>query len=268
MTSVCVTCGTQYPPADQPPEYCPICEDERQYIGLCGQQWTTLDELRTTHKNVIREQGTGVWGIGTEPKFGIGQRALLVQTEAGNILWDCISLIDADTIARINEPGGIKAIAISHPHYYSSMIEWSRAFGNAPIYLHEDDRKWVQRHDSAITFWHGETYSLANGFTLIRIGGHFSGYQVLHWANGEAGQGALLSGDLPQVCPDRRFVSFMYSYPNYIPLSASKIRGIVAKLEPYSFVRIYGAWWDFVVQPDAKAALQRSAERYLRALED
>ena len=29
----------------------------------------------------------------------------------------------------MNELGGIAAIAISHPHYYTSMVEWSRAFG-------------------------------------------------------------------------------------------------------------------------------------------
>ena len=52
--------------------------------------------------------------------------------------------------------GGIKAIAISHPHYYSSMVEWSRAFGGVPIYLHAADRQWVMRPDHAIVFWEGE----------------------------------------------------------------------------------------------------------------
>ena len=265
-TYICVTCGTQFPPAERPPEHCPICEDERQYIGLQGQQWITLEELRTSHRNAFYAESPGIWGIGTEPKFAIGQRGLLIQNSGGNILWDCVSLIDDDTITRIKALGGISAIAISHPHYYSSMVEWSEAFGGAPIYLHEDDRQWVQRPDPCIRFWHGETHAPHRGFTLIRIGGHFAGYQVLHCSEGDDGSGALFSGDLPQVCMDRRWVSFMYSYPNYLPLSAASVHRIVAALEPFEFGKLFGAWAGFVIHANAKSAVRRSAERYLQAL--
>src|SRR5690348_2321562 len=131
---ICVTCGTQYPDSATPPAHCPICEDERQYIGPNGQQWTDLARLREDHHNVIKPLEPGLTGIGTHPSFAIGQRALLVQTPAGNVLWDCISLLDDPTIAALKALGGINAIAISHPHFYSSMVEWSRAF-DAPIYL-------------------------------------------------------------------------------------------------------------------------------------
>ncbi len=225
-----------------------------------------MDELRTTHRNAFYAESPGVWGIGSEPKFAIGQRGLLIQNRAGNILWDCISLIDSDTVAQIQALGGVSAIAISHPHYYSSMIEWSQALGSAPIYLHEDDRQCVQRPDPCIRFWQGETHSLSSEFTLIRIGGHFAGYQVLHWNEGSDGSGALFSGDLPQICMDRRWVSFMYSYPNYLPLSAASVRRIVATLEPFEFGKLFGAWPGFVIHADAKSVVRRSAERYLQAL--
>lgn len=91
---------------------------------------------------------------------------------------------------------------------------------------------------------------------------------MLHWAEGADGKGALLSGDIIQVVPDRRWVSFMYSYPNLIPLPASKVRAIVNAIEPYEFDRIYGAWWDLNVVGDGKATVRRSAERYIRALEE
>jgi len=203
----------------------------------------------------------------TVPQFGIGQRALLVRTSQGNILWDCVSLINPDTVELIRALGGISAIAISHPHYYTSMVEWSRAFGGVPIYLHEDDRDWVQRPDPVIHFWKGDTYSLAQNLTLIHLGGHFPGFQVLHAASAENGQGAIFSGDQPQVCPDKRYVSFMYSYPNFVPLDAASVRRIVSALEPFAFTKLYGAWPNFVVQGNAKEAVRRSAERYLRALE-
>ena len=267
MTHLCVTCGTQFLPADHPPQHCPICQDERQFVGPQGQQWTTLDKLQKSHRNTIYQEAEGIWGILTVPQFGIGQRALLVSTSQGNILWDCVSLINPDTVELIRALGGISAIAISHPHYYTSMVEWSRAFGGVPIYLHEDDRDWVQRPDPVIHFWKGDTYSLAQNLTLIHLGGHFPGFQVLHAASAENGQGAIFSGDQPQVCPDKRYVSFMYSYPNFVPLDAASVRRIVSALEPFAFTKLYGAWPNFVVQGNAKEAVRRSAERYLRALE-
>jgi hypothetical protein len=265
-TYVCVTCGTQYPLAEQAPEHCPICEDERQYIGLEGQQWIALEDLRKRHHNVIFEEGERLWGIHTQPKFAIGQRALLLETAHGGFLWDCVSLIDDDTVRQAKAHGGVKAMAVSHPHYYTSMVEWSHAFGGIPIYLHEADRQWVQQPDPAIVFWSGETNQLSDDLTLIRVGGHFDGFQVLHWASGEQGRGVLMTGDMPQVCPDRRYVSFMYSYPNFVPVSVATVRHIVRKLEPFPFAKLHGAWPKFAVEGDPKVALRRSAERYLKAL--
>jgi hypothetical protein len=137
---ICQTCGTQFAETDGPPLHCPICEDERQYIGWNGQQWTTLESLSNSHHNVIKTIEPGLTGIGTHPDFAIAQRALLIQTPQGNCLWDCISLIDEPTQAAIRALGGVQAIAISHPHYYSSMVEWAHAF-NATIYLHAADKQ-------------------------------------------------------------------------------------------------------------------------------
>jgi hypothetical protein len=262
---ICVTCGTQFRDTTSPPSNCPICEDERQYIGANGQQWTTLAELQQSHHNTIKSHEEGLTGIGSEPRFAIGQRALLLQTAQGNLLWDCITLLDETTVAAVQALGGIAAIAISHPHYYSSMVAWSQAF-NAPIYLHAADRQHVMRPDPAIVFWEGETLPLLDGLTLIRCGGHFEGGSVVHWPLGAAGGGALLTGDIIQVVQDRRFVSFMRSYPNLIPLPARAIHQIVQAVEPFTFDRIYGAWWETLVATDAKAAVHRSAERYVRAI--
>jgi glyoxylase-like metal-dependent hydrolase (beta-lactamase superfamily II) len=271
MHLICVTCGTQFAESAAAPERCPVCEDERQFVGWAGQAWTTLEALRAHHRLALKDEGDGLLGIGAEPKFAIGQRALLVPAEVRggpgrNVLWDCISLIDQAAIRVLQAQGGLGAIAISHPHYYASMVEWSRAFGDAPIYLHADDRSWVMRPDPAIVFWEGERLELGPGLTLLRLGGHFPGAQVLHWADGADGRGVLLAGDILQVVQDRRFVSFMYSYPNYIPLAAARVRRMADVLEPYPFERVYGAWFGAVVRADAKAAVRRSAARYIQAL--
>jgi hypothetical protein len=262
---VCVTCGAQYPPAAAPPAECAICADERQYVGHDGQRWTTLTALRDSHEADVREEEPGLTGIGSTPDFAIGQRALLVETPEGNVLWDCLAPFTAGMEAAIGERGGIAAIAISHPHYYTTMVEWSRAF-EAPIRLSAADRRWVTRPDEAVEFWDGDRHDLPGGLTLLRLGGHFAGGTVLHWPAGAEGRGVLLSGDILQVVPDRRFVSFMRSYPNLIPLPARTVEAMVAALEPWEFDRIYGAWWDRFVTADAHEAVRRSAARYVEAL--
>lgn len=263
---ICITCGSQFADSPAPPDVCPVCSDERQYVGHDGQRWTTLDLLRRDHHNRFEQLEGDLIGIGTEPRFAIGQRALLVRTPAGNLLWDCLSLLDDASAERVNDLGGISAIAISHPHYYASMVEWAHAFG-AEILLHEADRRWVMRPDAGIRYWSGATRTLFGGLTLINSGGHFDGGTVLHWPGGAEGRGALLSGDILQVVPDRGWLGFMYSYPNLIPLPAATVRAVAESVEPYRFDRVYGAFWDRVVLSDGEEAVRRSARRYLRALE-
>jgi glyoxylase-like metal-dependent hydrolase (beta-lactamase superfamily II) len=267
MHAICTTCGTQFAESDAPPARCPICDDWRQYVPPSGQSWTTLETLQRSHRNSFRRLEPRLLGVGTAPDFAIGQRALLVQSPHGNLLWDCISLIDQATIDLLDGIGGIAAIAISHPHYYTTMVEWSRAFGSIPVYLHEADRRWVQRDDAVLRFWSGETQAIAGGFTLIRCGGHFAGGSVLHWPGGADGRGALFTGDILQVTLDRQYVSFMRSYPNMWPLSRAAVDAIAAAVAPYAYDRIYGAWWDRHIESGAQDAVAKSRERYVALLE-
>jgi hypothetical protein len=259
---ICKACGTQFPDAEAPPRSCPICTDWRQYVpAATGQQWTTLDELAAGHENAFRAQGELV-GIGTAPSFAIGQRALLVPFGDGNLLWDCVTLLDDATAAEVERRGGLAAIAISHPHYYSCMIEWAHRF-DCPIHLHAADADWVMRPDPAIAFWEGGQLELGHGLTLIRGGGHFPGGAILHRAEGA---GSLLVGDIIQVIPDRSHVGFMWSYPNLVPLPDAEVQRIAAAVEPFAYEAIYGAWWDAIIPADGPAIVRRSAERYSRAL--
>jgi hypothetical protein len=260
---LCETCGTQFADSgDEPPDSCPICEDARQYVPLDGQRWTTLERVRDGRGADIRELEPGLVGIGTEPGFAIGQRALLVEAGGSNVLWDCLPLLESHA-EFVRGRGGLAAVAISHPHYYTTMVEWAHAF-DCPILIHEADRTWVQRPDPSIEPWFGELRQLSEELTLIRLGGHFAGGQVLHRRGRD---GALLSGDIVQVLPGGRWVSFMYSYPMLIPLPAREVERMAAALEPWEFERIYGAWWDRVVHEDGKGVVRRSAERYVHAID-
>ena len=263
---ICTTCGTQFAESDAPPSECVICNDERQYLKTTGQLWTTLDRINLTNRISIRYKEQGLMGIGLDPHFAIGQRALFLRTPDGNVLWDCIPAFDHATIEMVNALGGLQAIAISHPHFYASMVEWSHAFGDIPIYLHAADKQWIMRPDKRIVSWEGETLRLFDGVTLIRCGGHFAGGAVLHWDDGAQGKGILLSGDIIQVVADRKHVSFMYSYPNSIPLPVRTIQQIVNAVAPFPYERIYGGFWDMVIDRDATTFVQRSADRYIKAI--
>jgi hypothetical protein len=76
----------------------------------------------------------------------------------------------------------------------------------------------------------------------------------------------LLAGDQPYVCQDRRWVSFMWSYPNMIPLGPKSLRQVVSALKPLAFDRLYGAFPGQVIKSGAGKAVERSADRYLKMI--
>lgn len=263
---MCRQCGVQFAASAEPPATCPICSDGRQYVRWAGQDWTTMEALAEDRKVMVKDED-GVLSIGVEPSFAIGQRALLAETPDGNLLWDSISLVTDEAIAALQARGPIKAMAISHPHYYSVIVEWSKALGNIPIYIHEGDRQWVMRPDPSIVFWSGDTLKILPDLTLIRCGGHFEGGTVCHWARRDKPD-VLLAGDILQVVMDRRYVSFMYSYPNLWPLNARAVKRIAEALEPFDYSQIYSAFWNMRILVDGKGAVARSVERYLTAIAD
>jgi hypothetical protein len=262
---ICETCGVQYRRSSEPPGSCAVCLDERQYVGWDGQRWTTQAALSADHHNELREEEPDLFGIATSPSFAIGQRALLVRSAAGNMLWDCISLLDDDTVRAVDDLGGIAAIACSHPHFYGSCVDWADAF-DARIWIPAADRRWIKRPSPKVRIWDTETVEPVAGLTVARIGGHFDGAAVLHWPAGADGAGVLLTGDTVTVVQDREWVSFMWSYPNLIPLDEATIIDIADRVGRFVFKRVYGGWWGRVVVDDGAAAVRRSADRYVARL--
>ncbi len=262
---ICETCGTQHDETPTPPSECAICTDERQYVGWNGQTWTTHEALGDKYQQRI-EDDDGLLGIGMSPGFGIDQRAFHLRTDGGNILWECVSLVTEEGVSALQLRGGVDVIAISHPHFYSSMVEWSEALGDVPILVHEADREWVLRSSPRVAFWSGDVNSLSDDVTLIRCGGHFPGSTGIHWQGGADGAGVLLPGDAVQVVADRRHATFMYSYPNFIPMRTSDVRSMRERLEGYAFENVYGYTWGRNIIGDARAAVDESFDRYLAAV--
>lgn len=262
MIALCKTCGTSYGAARAYPEHCPICEDERQYVPPAGQSWVDFDALRASHANVWKQHDSALLSLRTVPRFAIDQRAFLLRAPEGNILWDCIANLDEATKTLITALGGISAIAISHPHYYTTVHDWAEAF-DAPVYLHASDRQWVMRDSPHITFWEGDALALADDIKVMRLGGHFAGGSVLHWARDG---GIVLSGDIVQVTPGADAVSFMWSYPNMLPLPAGAVADITRRLGTVTFNRLYGAFEGKDITHNADEIVRRSGEKYISCL--
>ena len=188
-----------------------------------------------------------------------------MRTANGNVLWDCISLLDDATKEIVKGLGGLIGVAISHPHYYSSMVEWAHAF-DAPIHLHAADRQWVMRPDPAIKFWDGDTLTLGDGVTLIRAAAISPAARCCTGRKAATAAARCFRGDIVQVIPDRKFVTFMRSYPNMIPLSAPSVERIGTLLEPYKYDVIHGAWFDRTIPRGGKDVVKRSIARYVAAV--
>jgi glyoxylase-like metal-dependent hydrolase (beta-lactamase superfamily II) len=244
-----------------------VCADERQWVPPGGQRWTSLAELAAAgHRADVREVEPGLTGVGATPQVAIGQRSLVVRTDAGNLLWDPSGFIDDDAIAAVRELGGLRYVTASHPHFYGSMVWWSRAFG-AEIVIPSADSEWLRAGpDDPVRTWSG-TFDALPGVTVIQCGGHFPGSAVVHWAAGADGRGVLLSGDTIFVTPGEDRVTFVWSAPNRLPLSEPAVRRVWEAVRGYDFDRVYGGWWTPVLRSGAKAIVHRSASRYIELVQ-
>lgn len=261
---LCTNCGTQYDDTDSPPTTCRVCADDRQYLGRNGQHWTTHDTLLRTHRQRI-EMDEHLLGIGIVEPFAIPQRALVVRTGAMNVLWDCVSLVTPEAVDRLNGLGGVDAIAISHPHFYSSMVEWSRALGDVPIHVHAADAAWIARTSPNLRRWSGDALDLGADLRLVHCPGHFPGSALLHWTPPK-GRAVVLAGDSPHVAADRRHVSIMHSVPNHVPVGPAVIRDVQRRLSGLAIDDVYGFTWGLNVIGDGRSAVDESLDRYLRAI--
>lgn len=219
-----------------------------------------MRELAATHHNVMVPHASDpnpanptLLAIQTEPKFAIGQRAFIIRTPAGNIMWDCLTFLDAPTVSTIQKMGGLAGIVISHPHFYATHLLWASVF-NCPVYLASDEQEFLSQPDGemvtqpstqeqdpdmptlpgalpeielgpARVFINGPvgvakaitaSDGRPTGVTAYKVGGHFPGSLVLSW------DGKLFTADTLMPTPagighQRKGMNsfvFMWSYPN------------------------------------------------------
>lgn len=254
---ICRTCAVE---SALQPDVCPVCADERQWVPLTGQVWTTLEELQAEgHRAEVRELEPDLYGLTATPGVGIAQESKVLRTPAGMLLWDPLGYVDDAAVAAVQELGEVVAVAASHPHMFGVQVEWARALGGVPVLVSAADASWVQRPDPVIETWEGEREVLP-GVVLSQPGGHFPGSAVVHWAAGADGRGVLLSGDTIFANPDRT-ASFMRSYPNRIPLSGAVALRVAEHVARRPFDRLYNNF-DGVIPADALGVVRRSAERH------
>jgi hypothetical protein len=263
--NICCTCGTQLSEAQPLPEFCPICSDDRQYISAQGQRWTNLAQLKKSYSNKISKINERLYTLKTEPDFAIAQRAFLLLSANGNVLWDCIPLLDEPTIDFIKSKGGLQAIVFSHPHYYSTMNAWASAF-DCPVYIHRNDQPYVFNKGEAIRLWEGDVHPLWDDISIVKIGGHFPGSCLLHVDSLSAG-GAILCGDSLYISRSKRHIAVMYSYPNQIMLSKKEFAAVHKNCSGLSFDTLYGAFEGQNLEGNAYDVFTASMKRYIASYE-
>ncbi|MEN7547609.1 MBL fold metallo-hydrolase [Rapidithrix thailandica] len=258
--NICKTCGTRYATGKFDEKYCLVCLDDRQYLKSYGQQWLSYSGLLENHTVKIKQLREDIFELKVFPSFAIGQKAHLILTPKGNILWDCIPFLDEATLAFIQSQGGINAIAISHPHYYSLMQEWANAF-ECPVHLHQADRKWVMDKEKHVHYFSEEKLPLLPGLEVIHTGGHFPGSAVLHYQP-QNHKPSLFIGDTLYLSLDKKHLSAMYSYPNVIPLAPDELFRVFKVINTLTFDSMFGAFsWQNVYE-GAKDIFTQSFERY------
>ncbi|KAF2465670.1 metallo-beta-lactamase domain-containing protein [Lindgomyces ingoldianus] len=271
---ICSMCGAQH--STRAAKSCKVCDDPRQYVPPDGQSWTTLRELQLSGKyhNTFQHDPyhSGVISIWTEPQVAIGQRAILCCTDKGNVLWDCITYIDDETVNRIKDLGGISAIVISHPHYYSTCLHWAEAFG-CSVYLSAEDEEWIMRKGDAQKLWEGNEMELLDGeFKVVKVGGHFYGSSVMLWKS----EKKLFVADSITVVPSGVYhvdrprgtasFTFMWSYPNMIPLAPDLVHGIWQAVADLDFEDTHGAFLLKDTRGRSKERLLDSAKMFVNSM--
>lgn len=257
---VCFTCGTKYP-KDYKGDTCFICQDDRQYVPLEGQKWTSTRQLKGKYSIKITQLKPKLFEFIVEPSFAIGQRALFVISESGNFMWDCIPLIDDQLIQFIKEKGGIRAIGISHPHYYSNMAEWCKTF-RCRVYLSKVDKKYVVNPFSKIIYWDNDEIKLWDDIKIIKISGHFPGSSIL-FVPFLSDKGTVFCSDTFYLSPNLKHFSIMYSYPNRIPLPIKEVQNIQKLIEELDFDEVYGFWSHQNLTQKPKESLLKSLSNYV-----
>lgn len=262
-----------------------IPQDPRQFVPPNGQSWTTHEKLlHESHSNVIthlQDQGlSNVWTIRTEPKVGIGQRCFFLTTPNGNVLWDCITLLDLATIDFINKRGGLKAIVISHPHFYSTHLRWAETF-RCPAYISAEDVEWCVQQDlqHRRRLIESPALEILPGIHVIKLGGHFPGSSVLRYEeSGSKPEDAhLFVADTFLTTPSALYhvdrqpgttsYSFLWSIPNAIPLPPATISAMWQKLKPWAFSSTHGLMTgQDVTDPDLKSRVLESMKIQIRAM--
>ncbi|MBN9385256.1 MAG: MBL fold metallo-hydrolase [Chitinophagaceae bacterium] len=261
QSKICVTCGTHYP-ASVHYDLCPICADDRQYIPEGGQRWTTEAELLSRYSVRTHRLRENVYELEITPAFAIAQRAFLILSPQGNILWDCIPLLTEPMVEFIKAHGGLRAIAFSHPHYYSNMNDWAETF-DCPIYIHRSDEQWIFNKGGRVELWKGEEKALWDDMRLVNVGGHFPGSSILHVPH-LSPEGTVFCGDTLVIAPNKQHIAVMYSYPNRMPLPRYEVERIRKQMDGIPFDALYSFMRDLNLTGDVKGIFTRSMDRYLQ----
>ena len=262
---VCVTCGTQFPDADDA-----AAERARSATTRASTSRSRASSGRRSPScaptTATRSGDEGaLTGIGTEPHVRDRPARAARPARRANLLWDCVTLLDDATAAAVERRGGLAAIAISHPHYYSAMVEWAHRF-DCPV-LPARGRPRVghaaRPRDRVLGGRDARPRRRADADPLRRP------LRRRHRAAPARRGRAAVAATSSRSSPTARWVCFMYSYPNLIPLPEAAVQAMARRARAVRVrARSTAPGGARSSRRDGAGIVRRSAERYARALRE
>lgn len=174
-----------------PPD-CSVCSDVRNDLPADGWRFLPETEVAATHGGNAREVASGLWAFTTTPELGLSGTGWLIVRENGNIGFEAAPYYTAEMLDKIRLLGGIAVLAASHVHGYGALFQLQQEFSPA-LAIHTGDLQLTKGFRVTLPF--DEAVEIAPGYTLIPVGGHYTGQVALYDAPGRR----LFCGDMFKV---------------------------------------------------------------------
>ncbi len=219
---VCTNCGWWQRHFAMPPS-CPMCLDARHVVPQDGWRFLALAEAQRAFPCRWEELDTGAWRFWNDPVEGIGPSSYLLQTAAGNVVFEGCTVFSDDALAAMAALGGVDVLSASHPHAYGALWQLQDRF-DPELALAAGDFAWSAALQ--VTWPFDDRLEPLPGIELHRTGGHFDGHTVLF----DRARRLLLCGDALkfELSPDDRraatTISAHKAFVRGVPLTPHELR--------------------------------------------
>jgi glyoxylase-like metal-dependent hydrolase (beta-lactamase superfamily II) len=255
---ICTYCGNRTFIGEGETPECLICANRYVPEPKARVRFKRPDALLPDHHTEIVQLEEDIWRFYVRPNLGIRHYAFFIQRPGGNVLMDMQPILTNDLAAWIGAKGGLKAIVLSHPHYYGAMDDFSTRF-HAPVWIHATDRDWAVGYPN-VECLDAEDHSFDETLGMIHIPGQFEGGLCLLYARH---RGILFTGDTLMVSPTTGELSAWKSTPRQVPYTRDEFHVIREGILALEFDQLYAS-----VRGEIRSGAKEQAASFCASYQD